>query len=57
MKVGTDAIVFAALISMKDARSVFEVGVGTGVVSLILAQRTIAEATQIEGTEIDRGRR
>lgn len=55
MKIGTDAIAFAALVSIKGAKNVFEIGVGTGVVSLILAQRSIADNAQIDGIELDGG--
>ena len=53
MKVGTDAIAFAALVSIGEAQRLLEVGVGTGVVSLILAQRTQPQGSHIEGIEIE----
>lgn len=38
-KVGTDATLLGGLVDLCDARTILEIGVGTGVVSLMLAQR------------------
>lgn len=38
-RVGTDAVLLGALCSVAEAASVLEVGTGTGIVSLMLAQR------------------
>lgn len=52
MKVGTDAVLLGAISSSGNPKSILEIGVGTGVVSLMLAQR-FPEA-RITGVEIDR---
>lgn len=52
MKVGTDAVLLGALAGNKDEYSdILEIGLGSGVVSLMLAQRF--ENAKIEGVEID----
>lgn len=38
-RVGTDAVLLGALANPKDAKTALEVGTGTGVISLMLAQR------------------
>ncbi|MFN5910055.1 MAG: methyltransferase, partial [Bacteroidota bacterium] len=39
MKVGTDALLLGAMVSFSGAQEVLEIGAGTGVISLMLAQR------------------
>lgn len=51
MKVSTDAVVLGALAGRKSPRSILDVGMGTGVISLMLAQRF--EMANIVGVEID----
>ena len=51
MKVSTDAAVLGALASHKNAKNILDVGTGTGVIALMLAQR-FREAG-IHGVEID----
>ena len=52
MKVGTDAVLLGAWTPIpKDIFSVLDIGSGTGILSLMLAQRTLAE--QIDAIEID----
>lgn len=51
MKVGTDALLLGALTKLNNERSILDIGSGTGVVSLMCAQRTNAEI--ICGIEID----
>lgn len=52
MKVGTDGVLLGAWSPIpEDIFSVLDVGAGTGIIALILAQRTTAE--QIDALEID----
>lgn len=51
MKVNTDAVLLAAMVCAKDPAHILDVGTGTGVVALMLAQQ-YAEAF-IEAVEID----
>ncbi|WP_264560237.1 tRNA1(Val) (adenine(37)-N6)-methyltransferase [Flavobacterium sp. N2270] len=52
MKIGTDAVLLGAWSPIpKNIFSVLDIGSGTGVLSLMLAQRTLAE--QIDAIEID----
>lgn len=52
MKVGTDAVLLGAWATIKNhPDSILDVGAGTGIVSLMLAQRS--EAFTIDGVEID----
>jgi len=50
MKVGTDAVLLGAAAEVADAEEILEVGTGSGVISLILAQRSDA---RIDAIEID----
>lgn len=52
MKVGTDSVLIGALAQIEGASRLLDVGCGTGVVSLILAQRS-AEAA-VTGIELDK---
>jgi tRNA1Val (adenine37-N6)-methyltransferase len=56
-KVGTDGVLLGAWAQVADARHVLEVGTGTGVISLMLAQRTgpdaRIDAVEIEKTDVD----
>lgn len=52
MKIGTDSVLLGAWTSIENNPfSVLDIGSGTGILSLMLAQRTFAET--IEGLEID----
>lgn len=52
MKIGTDAVLLGAWTPIpKNTFSILDIGAGTGVLSLMLAQRTSAE--QIDAIEID----
>lgn len=51
MKVSTDAVVLGALAGKKSPLSILDVGMGTGVISLMLAQRF--EKVEVIGVEID----
>lgn len=51
MKVNTDAVLLGALVSAKDPAHILDVGTGTGVVALMLAQqftRAFIDAVEIE---------
>lgn len=50
MKVGTDAVLLGAWACMQRANTVLDVGTGTGIIAMMLAQRS--QAT-IDGIEID----
>lgn len=51
MKIGTDALLLAALLPAKEPKNILEIGVGCGVISLLLAQRY--PLAHIHGVEID----
>jgi len=50
MKVGTDAVLLGAWANVTDAESILDIGSGTGLISLMLAQRSVAN---IDAVEID----
>jgi tRNA1Val (adenine37-N6)-methyltransferase len=52
MKVGTDGVLLGAWCNADGARRVLDIGAGSGLISLMLAQRN--PACMIEGIEIDR---
>ncbi|QHL87270.1 methyltransferase [Nibribacter ruber] len=52
MKVCTDSCVLGASVEVDGATRVLDIGAGTGLLSLMVAQRT-SEETQIEAVEID----
>lgn len=52
MKVCTDSCVFGALINPHDALSILDIGTGTGLLSLMLAQRT-SQDILIDAVDID----
>ncbi len=52
MKVGTDAVLLGAWCPIdNNPKSILDIGTGTGVIALMLAQRTVAE--QIDAFDID----
>ncbi|GAA3596189.1 methyltransferase [Flavivirga amylovorans] len=52
MKIGTDSVLLGAWTSVKDNLfSILDIGTGTGILSLMLAQRSHAEV--VDGIEID----
>jgi len=54
MKIGTDGVLLGAWVDLEDVRSVVDVGAGSGLVSLMVAQRTTPD-TDVAGVEIDEG--
>lgn len=48
MKVGTDAVLLGAWVNPGDSRKILDIGTGTGVISLMLAQKTQASITAID---------
>jgi tRNA1Val (adenine37-N6)-methyltransferase len=47
-KVGTDGVLLGASADIKSARNILDIGSGTGLISLMLAQRCDAQITAIE---------
>lgn len=48
MKVGTDAVLLGAWISPNGSKTILDIGTGTGIISLMLAQKSIAKITAID---------
>ncbi len=54
MKVGTDGVLLGAWATIKsDAKYILDIGAGTALISLMIAQRTDGSATMVDGVEID----
>jgi tRNA1Val (adenine37-N6)-methyltransferase len=53
MKVGTDGVLLAAWVHPGEARRVLDAGAGSGLISLILAQRTENTKAEVIGVEFD----
>lgn len=51
LKVGADAMILGALVERDDAKTVIDIGAGTGVLSLMFAQKNLA--AHIHAVEID----
>ena len=52
MKVGTDSILLGAWTDVKHCKNILDMGSGTGLLALMLAQRT-EEKCQIQAVELD----
>lgn len=52
MKVGTDGVLLGAWTNVDEVKNILDIGTGTGVIALMLAQRT-PSSTQIDAVEID----
>jgi tRNA1Val (adenine37-N6)-methyltransferase len=48
MKVGTDGVLLGAWTEVGDARSILDVGTGTGLIALMMAQKSDAQITALE---------
>lgn len=48
MRIGTDAVLLGAWTNAEQAQKILDIGTGTGVIALMLAQRSEAEITGIE---------
>lgn len=53
MKVGTDGVLLGAWVNISQARSILDIGTGTGVISIMMAQRS-SENVRITGIEIEK---
>jgi tRNA1Val (adenine37-N6)-methyltransferase len=51
MKVGTDGVLLGAWVDTSEATKILDIGAGTGVIAIMLAQRT--ETANIDAVEID----
>lgn len=54
MKVGTDGVLLGAWADVAGRKRILDVGTGSGLIALMLAQRTEANSALIGGVEIDR---
>ncbi|GAA0327812.1 tRNA1(Val) (adenine(37)-N6)-methyltransferase [Morganella psychrotolerans] len=54
MKVGTDGVLLGGWVPCEHARHILDIGTGSGLVALMLAQRAMAEAL-IDAVDIDEG--
>ena len=52
MKVGTDGVLLGSWIKLKSEEKVLDVGTGTGLIAIMIAQRSLA---QIDAIDIDKG--
>lgn len=51
MKIGTDGVLLGAWVTLNNPYSILDIGAGTGIIALMLAQRSTAE--QIDAIEIE----
>lgn len=48
MKVGTDGVLLGAWVNVQDEKKILDIGTGTGLLALMLAQRTTSEIYAVE---------
>lgn len=53
MKVGTDGVLLGALAPVDAKKSILDVGAGTGLIALMMAQRSVEWGAQITALELD----
>ena len=53
MKVGTDGVLLGAWASVDGASHILDIGAGTGVIAIMLGQRTQTTSAQVHAVEID----
>jgi len=53
MKVGTDAVLLGSWANVKTAKSILDIGTGSGIIALMVAQRTSSD-TKIDAVEIEK---
>ena len=48
MKVGTDAVLLGAWVNLADCKNILDIGTGTGIIALMLAQRSTGDIDAID---------
>ena len=48
MKVGTDAVLLGAWVNLADCKNILDIGTGTGIIALMLAQRSMGDIDAID---------